>query len=62
MKRGGGVEKENEEEEGDRGRLTAFKLHGTGLNIHGEVLQVHRAGQDESQPEIEREKGSFRLR
>ncbi len=39
-----------------RGRLTAFKLHGTGLNIHWEILQVHRAGQGQSQPEIKIEK------
>ena len=41
-----------------RKRLTAFKLHCTGLNVHGEILQVHRAGQDESQPEIDRMKDS----
>lgn len=57
---------ENREPKGDKRRdkrkrkrwkLTAFKLHGTGLNVHWEILQVHRAGQDKSQPEIEKQIG-----
>ena len=44
------------------GRLTAFKLHSAGLNVHGEILQVHRAGQDESQSETERETERARVR
>lgn len=30
--------------------LTAFQLHGTGLDVHWEVLQIHGAGEDEGQP------------
>lgn len=30
--------------------LTTFQLHCTSLNIHGKVLQIHRAGQNESEP------------
>ena len=47
----GSNEKRNGREE-NKG-LTAFKLHGTGLNVHWEILQVHRAGQDKSQPGID---------
>lgn len=36
-----------------RRKLTAFKLHCTGLSVHWEILQVHRAGQGKSQPEME---------
>lgn len=28
--------------------LTALQLHDAGLHIHGEVLQIHGAGQDQS--------------
>lgn len=31
-------------------QLTALELHGAGLNIHRKILQVHRTGQDQSQP------------
>lgn len=60
------IKKEGKRDKGKRKarRLTAFKLHGTRLNVHWEILQVHRAGQDKSQPEIEkqieREKRSHR--
>lgn len=30
--------------------LTTFQLHRAGLDVHGKVLQIHRAGQNESQP------------
>lgn len=30
--------------------LTALQLHRAGLDIHGEVLEVHWAGQNEGQP------------
>ncbi len=31
----------------DQGILTALQLHYTGLHIHGEILQVHGAGQNQ---------------
>lgn len=33
--------------------LTTFQLHGTCLDVHRKVLQIHRAGQDESQPTMQ---------
>lgn len=30
--------------------LTALQLHCAGLDVHGEVLEVHWAGQNEGQP------------
>lgn len=38
------------------GTLTALQLHRAGLDVHGEVLEVHRAGQNESQPGRDRKK------
>ena len=38
------------------GTLTALQLHRAGLYVHGEVLEVHRAGQNESQPGRDRKK------
>lgn len=38
------------------GTLTALQLHRAGLDVHGEVLEVHRAGQNQGQPGRDRKK------
>lgn len=41
--------------------LTAFQLHCAGLDVHGEVLEVHWAGQNEGQSEQEQERSDISL-